>query len=582
MLRELRLRNFKAYGEIERVAHLSDITLIYGPNSGGKSSIVQALLLLKQSLDSSKQGFRRELMIRGDVDRGDVDLGSFSALIHRHETHRELVIGIGYDVGSRGTFTADIDLVFANAHSSQNNSPTILSRIEYRLFERGEELFSNSLEYSSQDDCWKSASDFHIVRVNNEVRREERERAFFPKWEPQLDATSALLKNLEQIISDILSDEWRDSRHYAELQRKANRRGRSTLSELAELTVVKEELDRHYDSAKVARACVTEVQLALSRLELSGLMSSGPESNPSIRSWNIIRSNVEELLKVCAIGVALNSRIRKGAWSGIEQQAKILQTNLVDKLFANVTKVDQIQETYESLLNSLIHLGPIRNYPERQYPVAGSPRASTGFRGEHTAHLIYRSDEIKDKVNYWFGADKFDIPYELQAKALDNSAQVGQNIYLELIDTYTRTPVTIADVGFGISCVLPVIVEGIASPPGSIICVEQPEIHLHPRLQGHLADLMVETAKEGKQWIVETHSEMLARRIQTRISEKETLKPSDVSVLYVSPNEYGSRVERQRIRPDGLFFKEWPQGFFMDGYQESIKLWAAQDEEEEV
>ena len=96
MLTGIGLRNFKAFGDEMQEAPLSKITLIYGPNSGGKSSIIQALLLLKQSLRPRYPGdypnYRRTLISRGEL----VDLGSTTALLHKHDAERKLDIDIKY------------------------------------------------------------------------------------------------------------------------------------------------------------------------------------------------------------------------------------------------------------------------------------------------------------------------------------------------------------------------------------------------------------------------------------------------------------------------------------------------------
>ena len=104
---------------------------------------------------------------------------------------------------------------------------------------------------------------------------------------------------------------------------------------------------------------------------------------------------------------------------------------------------------------------------------------------------------------------------------------------------------------------MPVIIEGIASQEDSIICVEQPEIHLHPRLQADIADLMIDTIADEpgkrKQWIVETHSELLILRLQRRIREGK-IKPEDISVLYVDPddkNTEGSAIISLRMDENG-------------------------------
>ena len=118
------------------------------------------------------------------------------------------------------------------------------------------------------------------------------------------------------------------------------------------------------------------------------------------------------------------------------------------------------------------------------------------------------------------------------------------------------------------------LIEGIASQEGSILCVEQPEIHLHPRLQANIADLMIDTIAnepgKRKQWIVETHSELLITRIQRRIREGK-IKSEDISVLYVDPDdEYteGSAIIPLRMDENGDFIDHWPHGFFDEAFNE--------------
>ena len=149
---------------------------------------------------------------------------------------------------------------------------------------------------------------------------------------------------------------------------------------------------------------------------------------------------------------------------------------------------------------------------------------------------------------------------------------IGEQASITLLDK-RQTEVTLVDVGFGINQVLPVIIEGIGATPGSIICVEQPEIHLHPRLQAKLADMVVETAHEGKQWIIETHSEMLIRQIQTRIANPDDeLQESDVSVVYVLRGDESSTIEPLDLDSYGEFKEKWPEGFFDDASKKIIEM----------
>jgi predicted ATPase len=128
-----------------------------------------------------------------------------------------------------------------------------------------------------------------------------------------------------------------------------------------------------------------------------------------------------------------------------------------------------------------------------------------------------------------------------------------------------------ADVGFGISQSLPVIVQLVTSR-NAVIAVEQPEIHIHPGLQTRLADLIIEsTAREtaANQVLIETHSEHLMLRLQRRVREGK-LSPNDLSVLYVDWNgdEQTAEVVQLPLDAEGSFLEPWPRGFFAERYDE--------------
>jgi hypothetical protein len=231
------------------------------------------------------------------------------------------------------------------------------------------------------------------------------------------------------------------------------------------------------------------------------------------------------------------------------------------------------------LLRSVLHLGPLRSYPERHYVSWGTEKDYVGDEGELTTQAIFLRSELIDSINAWFKI--FEIPYEVAISSFGDSV-VGEIISLNLKDRTSGVLVGPSDVGFGIGQLLPIIVQGLISD-GQAICVEQPEIHLHPRLQAHIADFLIDTAvlnrdslgppqtgRHPNQWIVETHSEALMLRLQRRIREKQ-MKAEDISVLYVAPDDDGSStVVRLRLDESGDFIDPWPDGFFEEPLRELL------------
>jgi predicted ATPase len=164
---------------------------------------------------------------------------------------------------------------------------------------------------------------------------------------------------------------------------------------------------------------------------------------------------------------------------------------------------------------------------------------------------------------------------------------------LSLIDKRTDCEVSPKDVGFGIGQLLPILVQGI-SAENKILFIEQPEIHVHPRLQTELGSFIAEIAGRtdppppgrsqyyrgdecGNQLIIETHSEHLILRLlrlirdttNGELKEGETpLRPEDVAVIYAKPTKHGTELMELRISEDGDFIDKWPDGFFTEREKE--------------
>ncbi len=124
-----------------------------------------------------------------------------------------------------------------------------------------------------------------------------------------------------------------------------------------------------------------------------------------------------------------------------------------------------------------------------------------------------------------------------------------------------RDLVALADVGFGVSQVLPVLVALAAASPGQMVLVEQPELHLHPMAQLTMGLLLAEAAKRGVIVVVETHSQLILRAIQTTIA-KGMLKPKEVALHWFSRDEETgwTKVTTAEIKKDGSF-GAWPVDF---------------------
>jgi len=185
------------------------------------------------------------------------------------------------------------------------------------------------------------------------------------------------------------------------------------------------------------------------------------------------------------------------------------------------------------------------------------------------------SDALETLVNTFLESERL-AKRHLEPRLQDNTDLFATDI--ALIDTRTATSVSHRDVGIGISQVLPVLVNAF-SAKGSLLAIEQPEIHLHPALQAELGDVFIESALGENQNIclLETHSEHLILRVLRRIRETTSgrlpeghlpISPDDVALLYVDGNNRGAEVLTLRCDERGRLIDRCPGGFFEEGFNE--------------
>lgn len=139
----------------------------------------------------------------------------------------------------------------------------------------------------------------------------------------------------------------------------------------------------------------------------------------------------------------------------------------------------------------------------------------------------------------------------------------GKNYDVRIQKNGSGTKVTLADMGYGLSQFLPVLVLCYYAPEGSTLILEQPGIHLHPKVQSQLADLLIEVVTERKlQILVESHSEHLLTRLQRRIAVEKI--SHDDTALYFCRNKDGvSKIDPLDVNEFGEV-KNWPENFFGD------------------
>ncbi|MCK5347716.1 MAG: AAA family ATPase, partial [Candidatus Heimdallarchaeota archaeon] len=141
--------------------------------------------------------------------------------------------------------------------------------------------------------------------------------------------------------------------------------------------------------------------------------------------------------------------------------------------------------------------------------------------------------------------------------------------FIEVANRKTKVHSNILDVGFGLNQLFPVIIQCFYAPKGSLILIEQPEAHLHPRAQAELADFLIDVVNYGNRVIVETHSEHLLLRLQTRLAENK-ITPEAINVLYFEQIASGTKISNIGMSKTGYFIEPIPKGFFEEGFKEAL------------
>jgi len=245
--------------------------------------------------------------------------------------------------------------------------------------------------------------------------------------------------------------------------------------------------------------------------------------------------------------------------------------------YQNTSFLSQFEAEYEGLMDRVFYLGPLREYPQREYRWSGARPVDVGPRGEHSVDAILAATSGAKRMNLQPNMKLITfqemVAYWLQELGLIHSFKVSEiapdsNLYHARVRANASSPETmLTDVGFGVSQVLPVIVLLYYVPEGSIVLMEQPEIHLHPSVQSGLADVMLAVAgRRNIQIIVESHSEHLLRRFQRRAAEG-TVPASDLKLYFVSNNDGVAKLNDLTLNEFGEI-ENWPDHFFGDEMEE--------------
>lgn len=552
MIKTLFTGNFKAFAETQQVP-LKPITLIYGPNSAGKSSFIHSLALAREAERTGRLD-----IFRTEVGGSSIDLGGFRQYIHRGEARRRMEWGAELNVSElQERLTQLLALV-------STLKVTLSIGIELDNEERplpGAEPSVTGYELSGDNQLLLRMSRrpdgrLRLDRLNHEhpvfrevltaiVTTATTTDTVTPEDFGSIDnVITDLVPQLSASVTRLLPDGMADRRVDADVQEQ-------TSLFLVSKGNRKEDIANavRFFLPKTLDDLIKDTSQALDQ-ELKKLQYLGP-----LRSFpprHIAFSEHEDMNWYAGGGYAWDivrkDDVVRGAvneWLG----SQTLKTpyELVVRQLVGISDLDSILiEGLEAVIDEGVQ---IEHEPVTDYTIGGPYPilADSEREARRIQELIKNSDIEKLKE-------------------------------LALIDKRSNTAVSHRDVGIGITQVLPVLVMAYASTD-KIIAMEQPEIHLHPALQAELGDVFINSALggNGNRFLLETHSEHLLLRIMRRMREThegklsegvEPVRPEDVMALYVEPDGGHSIVREMPLNDRGELVKAWPGGFFEEGLRE--------------
>ncbi|MCU7906723.1 MAG: DUF3696 domain-containing protein [Candidatus Thiodiazotropha sp. (ex Epidulcina cf. delphinae)] len=327
-------------------------------------------------------------------------------------------------------------------------------------------------------------------------------------------------------------------------------------------------------------------------LGLDVSLISGKSGQPEVKSlqYDLSNANNEVVLDVKLLrGENRKFSLKSGRYKfmnavgrkwPLEDPEKFYRVSEVSMArFKNAGFLTDFALATETMLRSLSYLGPLRMHPQRTYQWSGDTPEGVGQMGENTIAAILAAQSEGRMLNRGPRRARQSFAEFIAGWLKDlgvihsfivKPVAEGRKEYEVLVKTHVEAPeVKITDVGFGVSQVLPVLVQAFYCPPNSTVWMEQPEIHLHPQVQAELADMFISAIRSREngndrkvQLIIESHSEHFLNRLQRRIAEGD-ITPDDVAIYFCK--QVGSSTELEPLEVN-LYgdIENWPENFFGD------------------
>ena len=465
MLDRFYIKNFKAFKEADIT--IRPITIIVGPNNSGKSSLIQAINLVQQT------------MLR-NASNQIINTGSLGS------TGDQLI--------DFGTFREIINQAVYNSKTLKEND----KKIEYKLY-----FGKNYIHFSlKEDDKAKVYIDnFSLNTSDIEYSLDGLSASDYNEKDFSIKDANKFKINLDKL--NIESD-FRVKNDDVPFNLKIQPR------------IYREGFFFYIASVKPDDKWLKTI--------LNEKFSSPLGSNLSL---NLKKNSVDDIIKAFLDYTNQNNKISTNSYSFFQK---------IKGDFARIK-----------------YIGPIRQSAEKYYNSGDFSDISN--TGEHATQILAQDARLRTKVEKYL--KKMDI-----AESLEINQITDQKIFeLKIRTACLEKGINLKYAGCGVPQILPVIIQSLRTMEESLTMIEQPEVHLHPKIQAELADFFIEIASIRHRFLIETHSDYLIERIRYHVA-KGDLKSEDVLIYYIEPDPVtkSSRPIEVEINSKGQYHN-LPKGY---------------------
>jgi predicted ATPase len=603
MITSLTLKNFKSIKN-QVALGLKNISVICGSNSSGKSSIIQAILMLSQTY--SNRYLKSTVSLNGKLVR----LGSFNDIMNYSckEKDKHISLDINLDFPAESNWdsikTIKISMTFVGSsdinkkYESEFHPEIIKGSISYE--KAGSEPESDHIEFSSFDSSKSNPDLFYVsnlgaattARIGKEYPDFKVEGISKDNLIPhELNIVYDLTKKLSLTLVPFLigtpnylkTIKEEDLAALAEIEiprallNKISSLIEAENEELAKNYVIADEIlemikaEKHEVNLEYVRGVLARQAMVLTPNKILSNLSS---AELDVDAWRAKVDELDDKERKALFDLLIRNREEiQGTWYINRKRVRAKATYLL----SGFSDIDLFMSYF--LPRKIKYLGPLRYEPQAMYQAFDlSEPKIVGLKGENTPAVLHLNKNSKiiypiptekpnGKIQFsekestlsaactdWLSymgvitefqtSDRGKLGYELQVKTSSNDRMQD-----------------LTHVGVGVSQVLPIVVMALLSEADDILIFEQPELHLHPKVQSRLTDFFIALSK-SRQIIIETHSEYIINRLRLRIAQSRDDKlKNNSSILFVNKGGEGSNYQKVDVTSFGAIV-DWPEDFF--------------------